>query len=122
MIPKSNQSYDIADLAAQPSVPGAGTGAGMGAGTAAGAAPQQWEDDGGPLQVRPPICPLEFLSKPTWSVRSLRDLNLAIRVGHWPDNPAALQSAAAEAERSRAKAKAAAATAAEARDDHQENP
>jgi hypothetical protein len=119
MIPKSNQSYDIADLAAQPSVTGAGT--------AAGAARQQWEDDGGPLQVRPPICPLEFSSKPTWSVLSLRDLNLAIRVGHWPDNPAALQRAAADAERSRAKAKAAAAaTAAEARDDdgidHQENP
>ena len=107
IISKSNQSYEIANSAAQPT----GAGAGASAGTAAGAARQQWEDDGGPLQVRPPICPLEFSSKPTWSVR---DLNLAIRVGHWPDNPAALQRAAAEAEHSRAAAAAAtAATAAE---------
>ena len=105
IISKSNESYDIADSAAQPT----GASAGASAVTAAGAARQQWEDDGGPLQVRPPICPLEFSSKPTWSVLSLRDLNLAIRVGHWPDNPAALQRAAAEAEHSRAAAVAAAA-------------
>ena len=93
IISKSNQAYGLADGAKQSS----------GAGTAG----QRWEDDGGPLQVQPPISPLEYSTKPTWSVLSLRDLNLAIRLGHWPDNPAHLQRAAAEVERARAAAEAA---------------
>jgi hypothetical protein len=66
-----------------------------------GTAHQQWEDDGGPPPPQPPACPLELAAKPTWSVVSLRDLNLAIRLGHWPDNPAHLRRAAAEARRAR---------------------
>ena len=82
IIPKSNQAYDVADGAAQRSC--------------TDTAGQQWEDDGGPLQLRLRIGPLEYSTEPTWNVLSLRDLNLAIRIGHWPDNPAALQRAAAE--------------------------
>jgi len=104
IISKSTQPY-LADGAAQPR--GAG-----GPGTAG----QRWEDDGGPLQVQPPIAPLEYSTKPTWSVLSLRDLNLAIRLGHWPDNPAPLQRAAAEAGLARAAAAAAAAAQARAND------
>src|SRR5688500_2785410 len=99
-ISKSNQAYELTDGAKQPS--------------GAGPAGQRWEDDGGPLQVQPRISPLEHSTKPTWSVLSLRDLSLAIRLGHWPDNPAHLQRAA-EAGRARARA-AAAAAAAEARE------
>jgi hypothetical protein len=102
MISTPNQSYDVADVAEQPRGAGAGT------------ATQQWEDDGGPLQVPPVICPPEVATKPTWSILSLRDLNLAIRLGDWPDNPAQLRrAAAAEAQRGR--------TAGEARGDHTEN-
>jgi hypothetical protein len=115
-ISKSTQPYDRADGAAQPS----------GAGAAAAAAGQRWEDDGGPLQVQPPISPpLKDSTKPTWSVLSLRDLNLAIRLGHWPDNPAPLQRAAAEAGRARARARArasAAAATAEARENDGSSP
>jgi hypothetical protein len=98
IIAKSTQPSDLADGAAQPS--------------GAGRAGQRWEDDGGPLQVQPPISPLQYRAKPTWSVLSLRDLSLAIRLGHWPDNPAHVQRAAAEA----GCARAAAAAAAEARE------
>ena len=67
----------------------------------ASAAKQRWEDDGGPPRTEPPVSPLEFSAKPSWSVQSLRDLNLAIRLGDWPDNPTTLRRHAAEAERAR---------------------
>ena len=70
-----------------------------GAATGAGAAGERWEDDGGPPRVEPPVSPLEFSAKPSWSVQSLRELNLAVRLGDWPDNPAHLRQRAAEAER-----------------------
>jgi len=94
IISRSDQSYDLAEGAAAQASSAASVGT-------AATARQQWEEDGGPLQIGPPISPLEFSTKPTWSVLSLRDLNLAIRVGHWPDDPADLQRAAAEAERRR---------------------
>ena len=69
------------------------------AGAVAGEAGQRWEDDGGPFRVLPPVSPLEFSMKPTWSVVSLRDLNEAVRLGDWPDNPDHLRRAARDAER-----------------------
>jgi hypothetical protein len=77
---------------------------------------QRWEDDGGPLKAEggdaaaaagategPPPRD-QFLTKPTWSVRSLRDLNEAVRLQQWPDNPAHAVRAASEAERRRLQA------------------
>jgi hypothetical protein len=47
----------------------------------------------------PPPSSLEFAAKPTWSVQSLRDLNLAVRLGDWPDNPDHARRLAVVAER-----------------------
>lgn len=71
----------------------------------AGAAGDRWEDDGGPLRVLPPISPSEFSAKPNWSVLSLRDVSLAVRLGDWPDNPARLRQRASEAERAKVAAR-----------------
>ena len=110
IISKSNESYGVADIAGhrsddarladekkpvEPGVVGGAT-----------AARQQWEDDGGPLQVQPPLHALKLSATPTWSIRSLRDLNLAIRLGHWPDDPAPLRRATVEAESGRTSAEA----------------
>jgi hypothetical protein len=110
IISRSNQPYGVAGSARQysddarlaadkkavePSVAGAGT-----------AARQQWEDDGGPLEVHPPFHALKLSATPSWSIRSLRDLNLAIRLGHWPDNPSPMRRAMAEAESGRTAAEA----------------
>ena len=77
---------------------------------------QRWEDDGGPCKVKPgdaaaaarategPPPPGQFVTKPTWSVRSLRDLNAAVRLQQWPENPAHAVRAASEAERRRLRA------------------
>jgi hypothetical protein len=62
---------------------------------------QRWEDDGGSLPVQPPVLPTELPSKPAWSVLSLIDLNEAIRLEHWPDNPVHLRRRAEETERLR---------------------
>jgi len=110
IISKSNESYGVGDIAGQrgddarlaaeklPAEPGV-----VGGGTAAR---QQWEDDGGPLQVQPPFHALKLSATPSWSIRSLRDLNLAVRLGHWPDDPAPLRRATAETESGRTAAEA----------------
>jgi len=41
-----------------------------------------------PLPVQPPPSSLELKVRPAWSVLSLADLNLAIRLEQWADNPA----------------------------------
>ncbi len=95
IIAKSNQADKPAPGAAQPasrSGDGGGRAAAPGGAAIAG---QQWEDDGGPVQVRPPIRPLEMATKATWSVLSLRELNRAIRLGYWPDDPADVRRAVA---------------------------
>ena len=124
IISKYDKSYDTADGSEQqyqdPGQPKAGDIEGerrnlpttdgkqgaerLGPGPDAGAAGERWEDDGGPLRVQPPVSPLEYSAKPGWSVLSLRDLNLAVRLGDWPDNPAHLRRAAVEAERAGLKA------------------
>ena len=70
----------------------------------AGAAGQRWEDDGGPPLVQPPISPLELSAKPGWSVLSLRDLNQAIRLEDWPENPTHRRRQAEDAESGRLRA------------------
>ena len=62
------------------------------------------DNDGGPFLAQPPISPLELSAKPGWSVLSLRDLNQAIRLGDWPDNPANLRRAEENAERKKLQA------------------
>ena len=69
-----------------------------------GSAGERWEDNGAPLRIQPlqpPISPLEFSHKPSWSVQSLRDLNEAVRLGDWPDNPAHLRRRAEEAQQAK---------------------
>jgi hypothetical protein len=66
---------------------------------------QRWEDDGGssvggPLHQPPPSL-MELSAKPGWSVQSLRELNKAIRLQDWPDNPAHLRRRAVKTERAR---------------------
>ena len=65
---------------------------------------QRWEDDGGSLPGQAPVLPTELPSKPAWSVLSLIDLNEAIRLEHWPDNPVHLRRRAEETERRRLRA------------------
>jgi hypothetical protein len=92
---KSNPTYELAGGAAQPA---SRSGDGRGQATepnGAAIAGQQWEDDGGPVQVRHPIRPLELATKGTWSVLSLRDLHRAIGLAHWPDNAADVRRAVA---------------------------
>jgi hypothetical protein len=62
---------------------------------------QRWADDSGPPRglLQPPTSSLEMSTKPTWTVRSLRDLNEAIRLEDWPDNPAHVRQATLGAER-----------------------
>src|SRR5690348_4883872 len=62
------------------------------------------ETDGGALLVQPPISPLELSAKPTWSVLSLRDLNQAIRLADWRENPANLRRAEEDTERTKLQA------------------
>jgi hypothetical protein len=59
------------------------------------------KNDSGTLLVQPPISPLELSAKPAWSVLSLRDLNAAIRLADWPDNPDHLRRAQENAERNK---------------------
>lgn len=54
---------------------------------------ERHKDNGGRLLVQPPISLLELSSKPAWSVLSLRELNQAIRLEDWPDNPDNLRRA-----------------------------
>ena len=70
----------------------------------AGSAGQRWEDDGGPPLEQPPVSPREFSAKPTWSVLSLTDLNQAIRLEDWPDNPAHRRRRAQDSEWGRLRA------------------
>ena len=130
IVNKYDKSYDTSDGSEQPSgdrwrrrrpqTPGdtaaPGSPAADGVVAPARAARERWEDDGGPARVpspsnplvppptplTPPVSPREFSVKPTWSVRSLRDLNEAVRLGDWPDNPDHARRLAADAERARA--------------------
>jgi hypothetical protein len=68
------------------------------------AASQRWEDDGGSSGNRFKAARREPESKPAWSVRSLRDLNRAIREEARVDNPRRLHEEAQRVERERARA------------------
>jgi hypothetical protein len=107
IISKFGKSYDTSNGSEQHHAPPPQRGAGIqpvaqadarGARIAtADALAQTHEKVGGELQ--PPISPLELSVKPAWSVLSLADLNQAIRLGDWPDNPAILRRAHEDAER-----------------------
>ena len=114
IVSKYEKSYDTADGSEQhyiaPRYPGGGgqpakpSGTQSADPTRAGAAGQRWEDDGGPFLMEAPISPLEFSLKPAWSVLSLRDLNQAIRLEDWADNPAHRRRRAEDVEGARLRA------------------
>jgi hypothetical protein len=60
-----------------------------------------------PLPLQPPRSSLELKVKPAWSVLSLADLNMAIRLEQWADNPAHLLRHAEEDARLKSRADAA---------------
>ena len=60
-----------------------------------------------PLPLQPPRSSLELTVKPAWSVLSLADLNMAIRLEQWAHNPAHLLRHAQEEARLKSRADAA---------------
>jgi len=125
IISKPSKSYDTADRSERPvgnsvrRAPSVGKSAG-----------QRWGDDGGPVEAPPaapaPVAAVELTSKPPWSVLSLRDLNEAIRLERWSDNPVRLQHEAEQLERRRLSAvqveQANAASTARAQQNRYRNP
>ena len=122
IVSKFGKSYDTADGSEQSFEPPRRLGSGEAQG-GANASDRRWEDDGGPLEAEhgdaadigtpqgpprpgkfPGESPREYLVKPTWSVQSLRDLNEAVRLQQWPENPAHAVRAASETERRRLQA------------------
>ena len=108
IISKYSKSYDTADGSEQqfkdPEPKGEHAPPQIAGPVPAEAAGERWEDDGGSLAVRPPFLPKPILSKPPWSVLPLDQLNEAIRLEQWADNPAHAQRRAEEAERRRLRA------------------
>ena len=100
IVSKYSKSYDTADGSEQQFDDPTSRARGGGA-----AAAQRWQDDGAPLNQRPPVDPAgvgPYTSKPAWSVLSLRDLNSAVGREQRADDPARLRHEAQRAERRQA--------------------